>query len=149
ATITTNPGSGIQFPGWHFFAPAPPPTPPPPPPPPNSCPVPGSDYVFVEITPPTGPALRLYTNEEFTVFLPAASDNTVAFYDPTNNTIASEVFHPSSDGTPGIIPFPTLLPDTGAPQADGLSAAAAAIVGVNPDQASNLIPGMTDLAVLQ
>src|SRR6202044_1508806 len=58
-------------------------------------------------------------------------------------------FTSNGSGTTTNIPLIGLAPDAGTPGADGLTPTAAYVIGVNPVNASNLVPGITDLAAIQ
>ena len=82
-------------------------------------------------------ALSPDTYYELTIFSPAA------------RTLGSTFFRSNASGVDTQVPAVGLLPDDGIAGADGLTPTAAYVVGVDPSQASNLVPGLTDLAALQ
>ncbi len=82
-------------------------------------------------------------------FLRADALYRLTVFDPTTLKIGSSVFTSAPSGSTTNIPLVGMADDLGAPLADGLTTTAAYVIGVNPNKRDNLVPGMTDLAVLQ
>ena len=72
------------------------------------------------------------SSEGFTFFLSSSTQYTLSLYDPFNNTIGSLAFTTNFGGIVTHIRKYSLAPDQGLALADGLSAQAAFIVGVEP-----------------
>ena len=82
-------------------------------------------------------------------FLEPSTLYTLTVFDPKTLSIGQVVFESAASGVPTRIPNVPLVPQTDFPAGGGLDALAAFVLGVNPANASNLVPGVTDLAALQ
>ena len=74
---------------------------------------------------------------------------TLDAFDPKSGETGKSVFLSSASGTDTIVPDLAYVNDQSPAFADGLTKTQANIIGVNPAIASNLVPGVTDLAALQ
>src|SRR5262249_21525073 len=82
-------------------------------------------------------------------FLRADTTYRLSVFDPTTLKVGATLFTSAPSGAKTQIPVVGIAADLGTPLADGLTSTAAFVVGVNPDRRDNLVPGMSDLAVLQ
>jgi hypothetical protein len=107
--------------------------------------------LYAEIDDGSGNIQRLSFNagQGLDVFMPADDQYTLTVYDPASNEIGSAEYTSGAPGTTIDTPNIFINPDTGAPQANGLSAEADDVLGLNPNEADNLVPGMSDAEALQ
>ena len=74
---------------------------------------------------------------------------TVSVLDPITGYVGQEAFKTANSGIDTLVPTVGLMLDPSAILADGLTAKQAFILGLDPTQVSNIVPGMTDRAALQ
>ncbi len=82
-------------------------------------------------------------------FLAVNTNYLLTVYDPVSQHIGSVTFVSANGGQQTNIPTVSMVADTYPTAANGLSEDASFVLGVDPDQASNLVPGMTDAEALR
>ncbi|MDB5338653.1 MAG: Phosphoesterase, PA-phosphatase related protein [Planctomycetaceae bacterium] len=161
-SISSDPGSGITHPGWHFYAPPPPPPPPPPPDPDDPCvantnSIPptqkGNDeYVvmrFPNIQPnPLVVRLRSDDGGHFEAIVPGNQQYKLTIYDPGSGLVATGTGKTAPPGerfdpTTGLSLHVSTAPDT---DGDGLPDDAEFAIGSDVDKTDTDSDGISDFA---
>jgi hypothetical protein len=93
--------------------------------------------------------LGFTAGQGFNFFAAPATTYRVTVFDPATNSTGQSLVRSGASGQTVSVPMIGLAPDPAVPGADGLTATEAFVIGVNNATASNLAPGIADLAALR